>query len=314
MGIPKWGKVAGGIVVAVFVLAAAAASLLSSLDGGALSAGAATGGVAVTGYASDAGPNQAPALGMSSAAGKASNASAEAVPSPAPSPGSSSATQHGEKILKAGTLVLEASDPTAVATRLKAVADKYGAFVEDESFTAGDAPTGYAVYRVPAAKYDAFVAEAKSPGTVLSLSIQASDATKAYDDTKVQLASTLEELAAVEKLLSRARSVTEILAIREQTRELRSEADQLASSLASIDDQAAYSTLTVQVQSPAAVKGESFWGNNTLQALLTVFQGSLRSVGLFLAALVPWALAVGLVWAIVALISLLRHRKSPPAA
>lgn len=305
--IPKWVRGVGWGALALFLGVMALGTL------GSVGTLLPTGGGYYAEEASMGGSYAMPALGTRDAALSYDGEHAPTMPEPVPG-GDATAADHGLKIVKTGTVTLRAADPAKAIGDLKALVDSYRGFIDDEGINQGEAPYGYVVFRVPSALYEQFVEEVKASGDVESVSISKDDMTRTYNDTAALLESNEEELAAVQALLERAGTVEEILAIRGQTERLRAENRQLRASIEGIDDQASYSTLTVEVRSPAAIRGEDYWGRNTVQGVLDAFQSSLRAVVLFLAALLPWAVAAAAVLGLIRGIARLARRRRGAAA
>jgi hypothetical protein len=309
-GIRRWALriilgAAAAVVLGGFLIAAIAA-----VFGGVSGPGVQT--AEITPGAISSAPNVsvgAPSMGYSTGSSGGGVSDSKTTPSaisplpPTPSGGGSPAQN---KIIKSGTATIETDAAYAGLQQVKSIADHYGAFFENESMSKTDqnGENASIVVRVPSDKFDSFILDLNksSIGRILNMDITQSDQSRTYQDMNTQLKSAEAELTAVEALLKQAHSIGEILSIRQQSSDIRAQVDQLKSQLSSIDNQVSYSTLSIDLQSPARVVGAENWWTGTMQRMMDSLQGTVTVLLVFLTMLLPWLLLATLGYSIVRLI------------
>ncbi|EFK59929.1 DUF4349 domain-containing protein [Sphingobacterium spiritivorum] len=168
-----------------------------------------------------------------------------------------------KKIIKTGSVSVESRDVAKSKKDLDALVSKHKGFYEEETLSKGNSIASYNLnIRIPVQSYEAFIAELESgKDNITSKSIQSQDMTGQYYDLDSRLKSKKAYLQRYTELLSKARNVKEILEIEEQIRVIQEEIDATAASLKSLNEQVAYSTLSVylyQEQSNISIGADSF--------------------------------------------------------
>lgn len=213
------------------------------------------------------------------------------------------AVERDKKIIKTGTIDIESKEAYESMTKIKNISQEYESFFEDEQSYENDyGEYSSLVVRIPSQNFDKFVDALKnddSLGKVKNLDISQSDQSSYYRDMKADLESAEKELAAVESILSQAKTVEEVLMIRDRSTALRSEVNRLKVSLSDVDEKVTYSTLYITVTAPGAIKGEDNWWRNTLQNVVNSFQNTISVLILFLTVITPWALFVAVLYFII---------------
>lgn len=115
---------------------------------------------------------------------------------------------------------------------------------------------GAVTVRVPAARFDDALAEARRLGRVLHQSLQANDVTKTYLDLEIRLDNARKSRERLLALLQKADKVEDILRIEEQVRRLTTEIEQAEGELKYLADQVAMSTVQVEFKAVAALVPE----------------------------------------------------------
>jgi Domain of unknown function (DUF4349) len=155
------------------------------------------------------------------------------------------------RVVKTGTLVLAVGDGQVPATVTAATraAQAVGGYVQDGSTSeAGDHPTGRLVVRVPAARYEELVARLRGvPGRVVSASTSGEDVTAQYTDLESQLVSLRAARSRFLDILSRAKTVTEVLAVQQRVDEVTAQIDTVEGQRRLLARQSDLGTLDVQV-------------------------------------------------------------------
>ncbi|SUJ14852.1 Uncharacterised protein [Sphingobacterium spiritivorum] len=168
-----------------------------------------------------------------------------------------------KKIIKTGSVSVESRDVAKNKKELDALVSKHKGFYEEETLSKGNSIASYNLkIRIPVQSYEAFIAELESgKDNITSKSIQSQDMTGQYYDLDSRLKSKKAYLQRYTELLGKARNVKEILEIEEQIRVIQEETDATAASLKSLNEQVAYSSLSVylyQEQSNISIGADSF--------------------------------------------------------
>jgi hypothetical protein len=150
-------------------------------------------------------------------------------------------------------------------------------------------------FRVPAAELDLAIERLRAIGTLVSERRDATDVSTTLRD----LGARLKNLRAAEvnylRLLERAESVTDLLAVQAQIDGIRGQIEQLAAEQTSLDEQVARSLLSVTLYPPAAPVAEAVDGFNPLAI-------AADAVGFLLA--IARAIATALIWLVVIVVPL----------
>ncbi|MGJ1194716.1 DUF4349 domain-containing protein [Sphingobacterium spiritivorum] len=168
-----------------------------------------------------------------------------------------------KKIIRTGSVSVESRDVAKSKKSLDALVGKHKGFYEEETLSKGNSIASYNLnIRIPVQDYEAFIAELEGgKDNITSKSIQSQDMTGQYYDLDSRLKSKKAYLQRYTELLGKARNVKEILEIEEQIRVIQEEIDATAASLKSLNEQVAYSTLSVylyQEQSNISIGADSF--------------------------------------------------------
>ena len=191
--------------------------------------------------------------------GGGTSSKAAQVPRPAGSDATESAPAAGpatapsainDKVVKTGEMDLEVARGQVphVLDRLIAIATLERGFVAESHSADGAAPSGSVTLRVPVAAFDATLAEVRRlPGKVTSQQTGAQDVTSTYVDLQARIHSLSATRASFERLLERASSIGETLAVQSRITDVQTQIEQLQGQLRVLADQATYGTLTVTV-------------------------------------------------------------------
>lgn len=202
-------------------------------------------------------------------------------------------------------LQLEHSDPKKAAGAVTALTEKYGGYVENESYFRGDDFTPETVsltLRIPETRLEEALDELKKAGRVLNFNRSSEDVTDFFNETEITLKNKYAELDRLEELFNRAGSVSEILEVERELARVRSEIDNLENTLRRLEGQVKYATVQVQIQAPPAVSYRFSFVRDAMQVLLNNLFAGVRFVFALIGALAaPGALAV-LIWGVYRLI------------
>ena len=180
-----------------------------------------------------------------------------APPVPRAAPSAPSAADSA-KVIKNGTLEVRVGKGTVTESmnRLTAVATGLGGYVSESrttaSSTSGSQASATIAVRVPAAAFEALIAEASKLGEVRSTSTSGQDVTAQFTDIDAQLQAlnaTREQFLLV---LGQANNVGDILAVQDRITQVQTQIDQLEGQKRLLTDQTSFGTLSVTLLEPGA--------------------------------------------------------------
>jgi uncharacterized protein DUF4349 len=207
-------------------------------------------------------------------------------------------------IIYTASLTVRSEHVMAAAAQAARLAKDAGGYVSSEHATASPRhPAGGSVYlrlKVPAVAYPATLAAVARLGTRLSQSQQAQDVTQAVADVTSRVTSAQQAIAQLRKLLSRAGSVNELLAVQEQINNEEASLEALQAQQRSLARETTFATISLDLLSPPAAAARhhprpaGFTGGLAAgwRALRTVVAGLLTAAGAMLPFLIPAVLLV----------------------
>jgi hypothetical protein len=166
----------------------------------------------------------------------------------------------GNRIVRTATVDLEVGEgrlndtvnrATDVVTRAK------GIYVgSSTSLPDGDPASGQVTYRVPVDAFEPVLRELKALGTYRGEQSSTEDVTTRYVDLNGQLAAWRAQERVYLRLLDRAKSVTDVIAVQNQLQQVQSNIERLQGQLDHLEDQSSFSTIVLQLTEPGAAGGE----------------------------------------------------------
>jgi hypothetical protein len=234
-----------GLIVAVLVVAAWAVGCAS--DAGSTS-GSLTSGQDVGGQGS----------------GKAAIRSGVPLAQPAPNGGIASNTtdfqvsslpQIGPKIIKIADvdLALKRGGFQPGLQQVVQIAGRYEGFVLSTTVAGSGSPTGTVVIRVPAARFEAALADLKGLGKVTSQRVSGQDVSQEFVDLQARLRNATAQEAVLLRLMDRAKSISATIRVEQQLQSVQLEIERLKGQLRYLGSQTAMSTITVGLSQVGAV-------------------------------------------------------------
>jgi hypothetical protein len=183
---------------------------------------------------------------------------ATSAPAPAEPPGgtTSGGTASGNTdllIIKTGTLELRVKEIDPALAAASAKITTLGGYISGSQRTGdGDQAVATATYRIPAARWDeALVALRALAIKVLSEQTQTQEVSGQVADLGAQIANLQATEQALQAIMVRATKISDVLAVQEQLTGVRGQIDQLTTEKKHLDEQAAFSTLTVAYSLPS---------------------------------------------------------------
>ena len=189
-------------------------------------------------------------------------ASAKDRAAPAAKPGSTGAAAQvrlvdlGNRIVRTATVELEVGQgrlndtinrATDVVTRAK------GIYIGSSTSVPGDAAaSGQVSFRVPVDAFEPVLRELKGLGTYRGERSSTEDVTNQYVDLNGQLAAWRAQERVYLRLLDRAKSIADVIAVQNQLQQVQSNIERLQGQLNHLEDQSSFSTIVLQLSEPGA--------------------------------------------------------------
>ena len=205
------------------------------------------------------------------------------------------------KIIKTATLNLEVKDIPGSIEVLKTIATAKGGYLSSMNMQKGSDGrlTASVIIRVPAAQFDTTLAGAKALGTVKSVSTQGQDVTEQYIDLSAQKTSYQNQLNQYNEILKKCVNVEDIIKVQQQIDRVQTELNRLDGRLKYLDNRIDLSTITVNLQEPEPVGGDT--GHNfiaTLNEGIAGFFGMIDVIVILFITLLPLIIIGGAAYGI----------------
>ncbi len=188
-----------------------------------------------------------------------------------------------QSIIRTASMQIEVPDVNTAMTKVTTLAKGAGGFVTSAgSSMENKVRYGHATIRVRQDQFDQVLGRLRSFGVVKSETIGGEDVTSQIVDQQARLRVMRGEEEQYLTLLRSARKVGEIMSIRDRLSEIRSEIESLTSSIATFKNQAAYSTITLELEEQAKVQKDAEnddWVHNTVVGAINLLTGLGRLVG-----------------------------------
>jgi hypothetical protein len=185
-----------------------------------------------------------------------------AQPGPADQAGSADAASQvrlvdlGNRIVRTANVDLEVGKGRLNATINQAtdvVTGAKGIYVgSSTSVPSGEPASGQVTFRVPVDAFEPVLRELKGLGTYRGEKSSTDDVTNQYIDLNGQLAAWRAQERVYLRLLDRARSVTDVIAVQNQLQQVQSNIERLQGQLNYLEDQSSFSTIVLQLGEPGA--------------------------------------------------------------
>ena len=188
------------------------------------------------------------------------------------------------------------------------LADKYGGYVvASQSSATGDdsiVRSGTIALRIPDQSFNQVLADAAKLGTLKSRNVDSQDVTEEYVDLQARLTNAESQERALLELMTRAKTVDEILQVRQVLSSTQQEIEQYRGRLRYLDEHTSYSTLELSLFEPGIEPTATAGGWGFVQALKDALHGFVDTINqliVFLGGAVP-------VLAILALLAYVAYR------
>ncbi len=193
-----------------------------------------------------------------------------AAPAGRPAAGSSSAgnssatltaglTPANQSIVYTASIELRAANVGAIARRITDLVESAGGYISAETAgSARSARTGQTIditLKIPVPAYEAVLGQLSSPalGTQLSMHQQAADVTQEVANVSSLVTSEQDAITALDGLLQRAASVSDLLQVQQQISADESTLNSLQAQQRALNDETSYATVSMTLVSPPHV-------------------------------------------------------------
>jgi Domain of unknown function (DUF4349) len=162
----------------------------------------------------------------------------------------------GNRIVRTATVDLEVGKGRLDDTINRAsdiVVRAKGIYVgSSTSVPAGEPASGQVSFRVPVDAFEPVLRELKALGTYRGEKSSTEDVTNQYIDLNGQLAAWRAQERVYLRLLDRAKSVADVIAVQNQLQQVQSNIERLQGQLNHLEDQSSFSTIVLQLTEPGA--------------------------------------------------------------
>jgi hypothetical protein len=234
-----------------------------------------------------------------------------------------------QQLIKKGSLTLIVGEARKAEERLNEVLKNYDAYVSARQSNATVPQSKYLspseirsitlTIKVEARRFDELLAQVKQIGSYTHESVQTEDVTFAHADLTARLANQKKvEERLLGHLSDHARDFKSVLEVEKELSRVREQIEQLTAQLRTMENQIAYSTLTLEisVQPEYVPPSQRSFG----QEVRETFKGSLgamsttaRTLAIAAVAILPWLIVAGLfLWGLIRLISWFGNRRAKP--
>jgi len=222
---------------------------------------------------------------------------------------------YAEKIIYSGNVYMETTDFDEAVASLDRVVAEFGGFVQDSSVSGNasynnDGTTvirdrwAYYTVRIPADKFNDFMAMAEGIGNVTNSSRKAQNVTSQYTDYEARLSSLYTQEERLLAMLEESGDLESLITLEARLSDVRYEIESIERNLRNLDQKLAFSTVNlelreVEIYTPTATVQRTF-GEKLSDAFADGWKGFVRSIQRFvlwfaesLPGLVLWAVIIG---------------------
>ena len=263
------------------------------------SGGQGDGGGGAGGSRSEAAPASAPAADAGKAAGGA---------------GSVRLVDLGNRIVRTATVNLEVREGgigDAISQATEVAARHKGIYVAATTSLPSDGEArGQVTFRVPVEAFEAVLRDLKALGTYRGEKSSTEDVTSNYIDLKGQLTAWRAQERVYLRLLDRARSIADVIAVQNQLQQVQSNIERLQGQVDYLEDQSSFSTIVLALTEPGAAGGQP--RGTLVRAWEFALAGLVRMSAAALV-LVVWLVPLAALGALALLVVRLARRPRPAA-
>jgi hypothetical protein len=200
------------------------------------------------------------------------------------------------KIINTAYITVEMNDVPGGVEALKNLAIRKGGYPSSTNIqnNYNNRLSGSVIIRIPATEFDSTLSEVKSIGTVKTVSTQGRDVTEEYVDLQAQKSSYQNQLTQYNEIMKKAAKVEDIVTIQQQIDRVQTELNRLEGRLKYLNSQIDFSTITINLQEPEPVGGET--GHSFISTInegIAGFFGMIDAIIIILLTLLPLIIVGG---------------------
>src|SRR5919201_4568455 len=162
----------------------------------------------------------------------------------------------GNRIVRSATVDLEVGKGglgAAISRATEVVGARRGIYVSSStSLPPGGPASGEVTFRVPVAAFETVLRELKGLGTYRGERSSTEDVTTRYVDLRAQLTAWRAQERVYLRLLGRARSIGDVIAVQNQLQQVQSNIERLQGQVNHLEDQSSFSTIVLNLSEPDA--------------------------------------------------------------
>ncbi|MBR0217756.1 MAG: DUF4349 domain-containing protein [Clostridia bacterium] len=224
-----------------------------------------------------------------------------------------------EKIIRSASFNVKTADYDADLQKIQDLAADMGGRVEYLT-TSGDASSGQTrsaslTLRIPARRLDEFLTGAQGIGTLTGMTQQMEDVSDSYYDTQTRLKTQQEKLARLQEMMASAQDVSDLIEIESAIADAQYYIDRYTGTLKSYDSRVDFSSVRVFVRETKITETKEV---SLGERIVTGIGDSFREFGwfledmvIFLAAALPWIIALAVAaFAVVLIFRVRKNRKN----
>lgn len=189
--------------------------------------------------------------------------SLEQTEDPAATPPGPNAAPVERRIIRNATLTLEVEQPAGAAQRIASIAEARDGYVVTSDSVKHVGTNGASPYevvtvelRVPAAQFDAALADIRSAGgSVTAQKITGKDVTEEYIDLEARLRTQRALEAQLLEIMKRSQEVSDAISVQRELTTVRTEIERVEGRRRFLENQSSLSTISVTLQPPAPLIG-----------------------------------------------------------
>lgn len=209
------------------------------------------------------------------------------------------------KIIRNGKLTIETDSPTEGQSKINSIAETFGGFVVTSDYKQNDSRTASSetvtvTIRVPAAQFDEVVTKIRAiGGRMINENVTGQDVTEEFIDLEARIKTQKALEQQFLEIMKRANKVEDALQVQSEIANVRTEIERIEGRKRFIENQAALSTITVVLQTPAPIVSSNpkgFWYSikEAFGDGVDIASGFILGLIRFVIAAIPVVLFIGL--------------------
>ncbi len=205
-----------------------------------------------------------------------------------------------KQIIKDGSLSMRSHNLNESKKMIDSLVVKWNAYYEHDRFeNVNDRSTFHLKIRIPSTNFESFISALDNGSDeIIDKNIQARDVTEEFQDIQSRLSNKTEYLKRYRDLLSKAKTIKEILEIEEIIRNLQEEIDSFTGRLKYLSDQVTYSSIDIRLYQIKEYvfkpnPQDHFW--ERFKKSISTGWSSMREIFLMIISLWPFIILIGVI-------------------